>query len=145
VNEVDKFTKQKRLETADVTLKAKLMEGLAARIRTVDSTVFVIISGYGSGAAVIGEADKAIFLLDDETTVTGYSTGIQSYDIGSRNTYSHQYRIYRADLETLAKHDVKSIRKYTVKGYYDLDIPEKNRGEIKGIASLIVKNLLGTD
>jgi hypothetical protein len=142
VNEIDKFTKQKRLETSNATLKAKLTEGIGVSFRCVDSSIYVLLSGYGPGTGVIGEDDKAIFLLDDETTVTVYSTGLQSYTINKyQNVYNHQYKIALSDLQTLSKKNLKSIRKYTSKGYADIDIPEKNNDEVKKIAALIIDNI----
>jgi hypothetical protein len=142
VNEVDKFTKQKRLETSNATLKAKLAEGIGVSFRCVDSSLYVVLAGYGPGTGVVGEDDKAIFLLDDETTVTVYSTGLQSYTINKyQNVYNHQYRLTIADLQTLSKKNLKSIRKYTSKGYADIDIPEKNSDEVSKIAALILNNL----
>lgn len=142
VNEIDKFTKQKRLETSNVTLKAKLSEGIGVRFRTVDTSFFVILSGYGPGTGVIGADDRAIFLLDDETTVSVYSTGIQSYNINKyQDSYNHQYTIAKEDLSILSKHNVKSVRKYTSKGYADIDIPEKNQDNLKKAALLILENL----
>jgi hypothetical protein len=142
VNEFDKFTKQHRLETSPVTLKAKFSEGIAVTFRTVDTSIFVLLSGYGAGTGVIGSDDRAIFLLDDGTTVSVYSTGVQTYNINKmQDSYNHQYRISFLDLNTLSNHDVKSIRKYTAKGYADIDIPEKNAGSVKKIAALIIGNL----
>jgi hypothetical protein len=142
VNEIDKFTKQKRLETSNATLKAKLTEGIGVSFRCVDSSIYVLLSGYGPGTGVIGEDDKAIFLLDDETTVTVYSTGLQSYTINKyQNVYNHQYKIALSDLQTLSKKNLKSIRKYTSKGYADIYIPEKNNDEVKKIAALIIDNI----
>jgi hypothetical protein len=141
-NQIDKFTKQKRLQTSEVLLKGKLTEGMYIRFRSVDSSLFATLIGYGVGVGVIGEKDQAIFLLDNDETVTIYSTGIQSYDVGQYgSSYRHQYSISLNDLKILSQHNVKSVRKYTSKGYGDIDVPEKNQGNVKKIALLILNNL----
>jgi hypothetical protein len=142
VNEYDKFTKQKRLQTELVALKGKLSEGISIYLRTVDSSFFVYLEGYGSGVGVIGLDEKVIFLLDDQSTVTIYSIGIQSYEVTRNgNYYEHQYRTSRSDIETLSKHKVTSIRKYSTKDYADIDIPEKNQDKVMKLVLLILSEL----
>ena len=142
VNEVDKFTGQKRLETNSVSLKARLSEGIGIYFRAIDSSLFVIIGGFGAGATTIAENDKALFLLEDGTTVTAYSTGLQSYEIHSQaNSYNHQYRITKEDLRNLSLQNTKSIRCYSIANYVDVDIPKKHQDDIKGIADLMLKSL----
>lgn len=142
VNEADKFTKQKRLQTENTTLKNKLNEGLSVSLRSVDSSLYITLYGYGKGIGVIGDGDKAIFLLDDGSTVTSYSTGIQTYNVSTgTSTYKHQYSISKDDVILLSKKDVKSIRKYMSDGYVDIDIPEKHQDEIRKLAALLINNL----
>src|SRR5688572_12493020 len=99
VNEVDKFTKQKRLETNNAKLKAGMSEGVVFKIRTVDSTVFISFQGYGAGAQIIGPDDKVILLLEDQSTVTLTSTGLQSIIVERmQNKFHHQYSSSVGDL-----------------------------------------------
>jgi hypothetical protein len=141
VHEIDKFTNQKRLETERVWL-IHFSDGLSISFRSVDSTCFVKFYGYGKGTNVIGEDDKLIFLLDDGTTLSVFPTGLQDYDVNvGTSTYNHQYSISIADLALLSKHNIKSIRKYTSRGYSDFSIPEKKQDEPKKLATLLLKNL----
>lgn len=136
-SEIDKFTKQRRIETTLVNLKNTLFEGLWIYVRSVDSSIFFILGGRGNAADVIGSEDKAIFLLDNDSTVTIKPTGIQSYDIGlgtAPNSYKHQYYISSSQLTILSRHNVKSIRKYGAGGYVDIDIPSKHQDEIRNTA-----------
>jgi hypothetical protein len=140
VNEIDKFTKQRRLETERVWLKNRSGDGVAVSFRSADTTCFITFYGYGRAAGVIGDGDKMIMLLDNDSTVTVYSTGIQTYDIrvGGTSTYNHQYSIEKDDLNKLSTHNVKSLRKYLSDGYVDIDIPEKHQDEIKELAILFI-------
>jgi hypothetical protein len=140
VNEVDKFTKERRVQTSYANLKIGMQAGLAASFRSVGSSYFMNIAGYGLGAGVIGSDEKAILLLDNEATVTVYSTGVQGYEVGQyQNRFDHQYRIAREDIQTLSQLNVKSIRRYTAKGYVDIDIPAKNQDEIKKMAAIFLR------
>ena len=97
-NETDKFNKAHRLKTSNIRLKP----GMISYIRTLtisaqtepDATYYYIIF-FGTTPApdVIGSDDKLIFLLENDTTITVYSTGIQGteYRSGVR-MYNHQYK-----------------------------------------------------
>lgn len=142
VNEIDKFTKDHRLQTSNIRLKT----GMLAYIRTVShadpksTSYFIKLFGSTPAPDVIGENDRLLFLLDNDSTVTGYSTGFQSYQI-SPKMYYHQYRITESDLRSLSSHNLKSIRKYGSGGYSDVEIPERNQGELKDAAAIILKEL----
>jgi hypothetical protein len=143
-NEVDKFNKSHRLKTSDVKLKY----GLHAHFRTVSTSedsenfCYVTLWGFGKGADVIGDKEKAVFLLDNDSTITAYSTEMQSYEISRYdNRFYHQYNISEDDLRVLGGHMVKSIRKYGVGGYVDYDIIEGSSKDFKRAAELILKEL----
>lgn len=141
VNETDKFNKSHKLKTSDVKLKY----GLHAYMRSAgypDTTYyFIILHGFGRGADVIGENEKAIFLLDDDTTITVYSTGFQSYEISKYdNRFNHQYQAVKSDIEALASKTVKSIRKYGSDHYNDFDLLKSNSDDLKKLATLILEN-----
>jgi hypothetical protein len=94
------------------------------------------------GVGVVGQNDKLIFLLDNEETVTVVSTEIQSYTNSKYGSYyDHQYRIVKDDIAKLADHDLKSIRRYTSKGYADLDIKEKKQQELKNLSKVFLDEL----
>jgi len=143
-NETDKFTNAKRLTTSNVRLKTGMLAFLTTY--TEDEFTFYYITLFGSvpEARVIGTDERVIFLLDNDSTVTGYSTGIQSYDIGMGThgkMYRHQYKLQESDIKLLAEHDIKSIRKYGGDIYADVDIPEKNQGDIKKLAKMVLQEL----
>lgn len=143
-DEIDKFTKQRRIETSSEKFKNHIGGAVGAYIRSVDSTCFIVLKGFGSYADVIGTDDRLIFLLDNDETVSAYSTTIQSYEIGygkSPKSFSHQYRIDKAGIEELSQHNLKSIRRYGSSGYMDIDISEKKNDEFKKVAALFLATL----
>lgn len=145
-NEVDKFTKQKRLKTSEERLYAKGSKSLHVYLRSVDSIYFITVTGIGPGADVIGESDEMIFLLSNDETVTVYPTGVQSYTVGQyTNSFKHQYYITRHDIEQLSRHKLKSIRKYGSGHYNDLEIPEKNSDVVMKLCELMIKEIESND
>jgi hypothetical protein len=143
-NEKDKFNKGHRLKTSDVKLKY----GLHSYLRTVSfedpklNYCYLTLFGFGKGAQVIGEDEKAVFLLDNDSTITVYSTGLQSYEISKYdNRFTHQYKMEESDLSAFAEHNIKSIRKYGTDSYVDFDIIESNAKDFKKAAQLILKEL----
>lgn len=142
--QVDKFTGQKRIETDYITLKIGLTDIFRVKLRTVDTTIFITF--YGTiGLGVVGRRDPSIFLFEDKSTFEVSPTSIQSYDIGkaaySSGSYTHQYRIYKQDLEILASKKLASIRRYYNNNYTDIDIKEKNAKKVNELASIILAEL----
>ena len=142
VNGYDKFIKKKVIETSFVPLKSNLKMGMYASLKSVGNVFFVSLKGYGAGASTIGADDQAIFLLDNDSTVTVRSTGIQTYELGSGlGSYNHEYSILLDGLELLSQHNLKSVRKYGVKGYIDVDVPEKYESELAKLSVLFLNEL----
>jgi hypothetical protein len=142
VNETDKFTKQRRLQTDEIKMKVKMFDVVLLYLRAVDQSTYITIWGTGEGADVIGDGDQAIFLLDNDSTVTVYSTGVQDYTIGQNgDSYRHQYRITGEDIKKLSEHGIKSIRKYGAGGYIDINIPDKKQDAFIKTAALFLSEL----
>ncbi|HVG40309.1 MAG TPA: hypothetical protein VM888_01765, partial [Chitinophagaceae bacterium] len=106
LNEYDKFLKQRRIETSTTTLKAGAAEGMSVSLKSLGNNYIMVLSGYGEAASTIGLDDQTIFLLENDSTVTIKSTGVQVYEIGApgkQNTYKHEYAVSLNDLETLGR------------------------------------------
>jgi hypothetical protein len=143
-DEIDKFTKQRRVETSNTLLKGGLSCGLYTYFRSVDSSYYLTIGGYGCAVGVVGTNDQATFLLDNSITVSVFPTGVQSYEIGDYNkSYRHQYSITLDNIKMLANHKLKSVRRYTSKGYSDIDIPNKNSSELMKLCTLFLTAVTG--
>lgn len=129
-NEIDKFTKQKRIETSIETVKQAWGCGLGFWYRSVDTTYFLNIVGYTCGEKVIGSGDEVILLLSDSSTVKAISPKVQLPNEGRRTVstnYSHQYLITKEAIEKLAKYNLESIRIYSAEVYEDAEIPKKDK------------------
>lgn len=142
VNEIDKFTKERRIETSFSWLKRGIGCGIGFYFRSVDDTRFMTASGYNCGADVIGARDEIIFLLDNDSTISLTPTSIQGYNVGSSgNTYTHQYNVTLEQIKLLSKHKIKSIRKYGHDSYEDISIPKGNQSDIMDNATVYLSAL----
>ena len=85
--EVDKFTGQKRVNTEYVNIAAGFTNVFKFKLRSVDSTCFLILMGT-IAVGTVGINDPMIFLFEDKTTFKIYPTSVQSYNIGAVS-YTH--------------------------------------------------------
>ena len=142
LNEVDKFIKQRRIETTSSTVKTAADIDLAISFKSVGPAFYTLLNGTGLGAGTIGLDDQAIFLLDNDSTVIVRSTGVQSFEyVNNKNQFKHQYSISLQDIEALSRRKIKSIRKYDYKGFVDIAVAAKHADNIKKLSSLFVNEL----
>ena len=74
----------------------------------------------GEMAGVIGADSEFIFLLDNDSTVSLKSKGVQGCEVGDGKKWAtHEYYITLDNLTQLLLHKTKSIRKYLSDGYVD--------------------------
>ena len=142
--EVDKFTGQKRVNTEYVNIAAGFTNVFKFKLRSVDSTCFLILMGT-IAVGTVGINDPMIFLFEDKTTFKIYPTSVQSYNIGvgqyESNHYYHQYSISIPQLEELSVKKLISVRRYYNDVYSDIDVKEKNKDKIKSLSTLFLKQL----
>lgn len=137
VSEKDKFLKKYRIETGSTFVKDGMGGSMRMGFRSVDSTIFLHVSGTNVAAGVIGAKDQIIFLMENDSTITCTSTGLQDYRVGQYGkSYEHEYYITTSDVKTLQELKVKSIRVYFSSGYEDVDIREGKADKLKGEAGV---------
>ena len=142
VNEYDKYLKQKVIETTTEALKTGVENYAALSLKAVGNTYFVSLKGYGAGATTISMDDPVIFLLDNDSTITAKSIGVQTFEYNQeRGNYKHQYAIDLKGLESLSRHKLIGIRKYNFKNYVDIKVPERNQAGVMKISSLLINEL----
>jgi hypothetical protein len=142
VNEIDKFTKQKRIETDHTVINGSVFCYLELKLRSVDTTCFIELRGSGCAVGAVGEQDYLMFLLDNDSTVKVYSKGIQSYHIGQNvKSYAHEYAINRHQLMELQTNKVKSVRRTFDNSYYDLDVKPKFQERIQKLNEVFLSAL----
>lgn len=145
-NEIDKFTKQKRVETNSAPIIGGLFSGMNCSIRSVDTTYFINVATYGIGVGTVGDNNIMMFLLQNDSTVYAYSTGLQTYTSASGRSFSkdycdHQYKISKETLLALSTYTLNSVRKYMTSTYADIDVPKKNNDRLQKLVSLFLAEL----
>lgn len=139
-SEVDKFTKQRRIQTSSQLLYNGIFDNVGVCYRSVSETCFLTLTGVNWSVGVIGEGDELIFLLDNDSTVTAKSTGIQSYEVSKYGKYyTHQYKLSKEDVDQLANHQLKSIRRYTSTGFTDLDIKDRKKEALQDLSKVFLE------
>lgn len=142
VDEIDKFTKYRRLETSVSWVKRSITCGIGFYFRSNDDYIVLSVKGYTCGANVIGKGDELQFLLDNDETVIVKSVCIQGYEISygsGGNAYYHDYEIKLSDLKQLADHKVKSFRKFAGNKYEDFNLSRGNQTDIADNAKVFLK------
>ncbi|HTE31329.1 MAG TPA: hypothetical protein VK666_13200 [Chryseolinea sp.] len=141
-SEIDKFTNEKRCETGWIQIRPTMSAPLAAKLRSVGTSIFITLAGSNVGSNVIGSDATTVFLLDDQSTVTITSTGIQDYDIVEHGkAFKHQYRVSKEDLVKLSTHSIISIRKNDSETYHDFDVADKNKDKLKKTAIAFLEEM----
>ncbi|HEY6503912.1 MAG TPA: hypothetical protein VIZ28_08060 [Chitinophagaceae bacterium] len=133
ITQIDK-SKNEKIIKANSAIRPTIIAPLSIQIKSVGKEIiFIKLYGEDVGANAIGADATATFLLDDKTTITIYSIGVQGYDrsIKDGKYYSHHYRIAVSDFTLLSKHLIIRIRKSDSTTYYDFDIKNKDAEKFK--------------
>lgn len=141
-NEMDVQSNKKLVETSPVNVKAAPDSKMDVALRAAGTSFFLQLAGSGTGANTININDLAIFLLDNDSTVTVQSAAIQGY--GGDNTiktYIHEYPLRQEDLESLSRHNVKALRKYSMIGFEDIYLSERDGANLKTLFAFFLKKL----
>ena len=146
VNELDKFIKQKRIETFPLMILSAAKNKMAVTLSSVGPVLYLQLSGAGIGANRIDENDKVIFLFSNDSTVTVYSSGYQNFDIGMEvNNYRHNYKLTAADLFKLNKYQLQALRKYHGDQFDDIYITDVASNQFKQLTALFIQELSKDD
>jgi hypothetical protein len=141
-NEVDTATQKKLMETYPVTLIEASDVRMDATLKAADTAFLLQLAGWGIGASTVVANDPAIFLLDNDSTVTVQSTTIQGYnDADSVKTYKHDYTIGQEGLEMLSRHRVVAVRKYSVIGHEDIYLGERDGANLRSLFAIFLAQL----
>jgi len=142
-NEYDKALKAVVIETSESVLKEDKDANLMVSLKSLGHSFFLNLKGRGLGASTIQQNDPAIFLLDNDETVTVKSTSVQTYDGDqSKNSYEHEYSISLNNLKLLSQHNLKAVRKYGIKGSIDIRIPEAHQFDLRKTSLLFLSELV---
>jgi TonB family protein len=142
-NAYDNTLKQWRAESFSTALKATPEIKMTMSLRLLDTSFYLLLTGSGVGTSTVGVGTEVVFYLENDSTVTATSASIQSIDYGTlAPVYRHEYVIFKNDLERLGRHNLKSVRKYSVGGFDEILIDKKNGGNAKQLSQLFLNELM---
>jgi len=130
------------METLPVKLKSKDDIKMDVSLNAWDTSFFLQLMGSGIGTNTIDTDSKVIFLLDNDSAVTAKSSAIQSIDYGNLvPTYRHEYMVSFEGLEALSRHNLKTLRKYSIGGVDDIAIEKQNAAKIRELSNFFIGEL----
>lgn len=143
LNEIDRFTKERVVQTAPVTLKASATENINLHFSSEANRFYVVLNGYSPTASLVRSDDKALLLLRNDSVVSVQSTGTQAATYApDKSNYTYQYSITAAGLEQLSQQAVIALRIYELKGHTDYDLSPAKSEELKNTALLFYNTLV---
>ncbi|RYY00709.1 MAG: energy transducer TonB [Gammaproteobacteria bacterium] len=139
---IDGTTKQWKAETFPVNLKLNAGTKMDATLQAIDTVVILQLKGYGVGTSSVDKDGQLILSLDDGSSIAAKATSIQAIEYGQAlPSYQHQYYLFQKDLEKLTKHDLQTVRKYSIGGFDDITVDAKNRSKLKEAGSILLQEL----
>ena len=136
---LDKFTHQKRLSSDKINLWGKgfTSNGVKMSIRSVDSSIFLIV--YGNVSGTVSEKDP-LYILTDVGNIILFPTHIQT---SSRywndnywiERYDNEYSISYKQVVSLSQNKIKSIRRYYNDVYQEFDVRESHNSNLINLCS----------
>ena len=142
INELDKNSRKWRMETLPVKLKSTDDIKMDVSLNAWDTSFFIQLVGSGIGTNTIDTDSKLVFLLDNDSAVAAKSSAIQSIDYGNLiPTYRHEYMVSFEGLEALSRHNLKTLRKYSIGGVDDIAIEKQNVAKIRELSNFFIGEL----
>jgi hypothetical protein len=140
----DKFLKKNRIETNAIILDMKLSTVLTMSIRSIDSDILVKFSGRGYPISIIGDQEKIILLLDNDSTIELKSKGVQTYDRngganGLDKVFHYEYRTNENVIERLSVSKLSGVRIYFLENYSDIDIKTKKSELVNKLCNVFLQ------
>lgn len=142
LNAYDKFIRQKRVESYPLTIRETEKVKMSIAFEAIGSTCYIKLSGYGTGANVIGAEDKAILLFANDSVAMAKSVGLQSIDVSKTPAhYKHLYVIPFADLQKLSLYRLSALRKYYQNDFDDIYLSTETGDKLIKLCSLFLREL----
>lgn len=145
MNGFDKFIQKRRVETFPITLKSGPAIQMSISFASIGAALYVQLSGTGIGTNIVSPDDQVIFLLDNDSTVTVKSTGLQTVDFTTAtSSYKHNYLLSLPDLERLGEHGWQALRKYHSEKFDDVYVTQEAGEKARKLTELFIEELKRT-
>ena len=135
INEIDKFTKEKKILTKPVTVAESLKIGKILKIKSIkwkikeDNNSKFLMTSYqlSKGTIMMQGTEKLHLLLDNDESISLNITTLMPSLEGKFNSYvfEHTYNITDEEISKLLEHEVKDIRVEAMINGFDYSISEE--------------------
>ena len=126
------------IESFPVPLKSSPQGRMDVLLRSYGDSISLQLTGSGIGANTVIAGDALIFLLDNDSTITVQSPSVQRSD---RNNYKHEYDMPADALESLSRHNLQALRKYSTEGYDDVYLDKQNTAKLKELSNTFLEEM----
>ena len=141
-NENNIVVKQSKVEVEPTIIFSKGSNKMTLTFISIDSAMYVEISGSNLGSSTVDKNDPAVFILANDKKVVVKSIGLQSFQPDlTGNSYEHKYLINYQDLIALSEYNLKSVRKYMFDDFIDIDVTGEKANKLKKQSQLFAQRL----
>ena len=141
-NENNIVVKQSKVEVEPTIIFSKGSNKMTLTFISIDSAMYVEISGSNLGSSTVDKNDPAVFTLANDKKVVVKSIGLQSFQPDLKgNSYEHKYLINYQDLIALSEYNLKSVRKYMFDDYIDINVTGEKANQLKKQSQLFAQRL----
>jgi TonB family protein len=141
-DEQDNNSNQRKIELSPLKLVSTSKAKMNFSIGSIGPSIYLRLSGTGTGAEIVNVGDKVIFHLDNDSTVTVQSESLQTYDVeGITSTYNHSYNLSLDGLKKLSSYNLKKLRKYHAEEFDDIVIPNQSGKQVKNFSKFLFEEL----
>jgi TonB family protein len=141
-DEQDNNSNQRKIELSQLKLVSTAKTKMNFSLGSIGHSIYLRLSGSGTGAEIVNVGDKVIFHLDNDSTVTVQSESLQTYDVeGITSTYNHIYNLSPDGLRKLSNHNLKRLRKYHAEEFDEIVIPNQSGRQVKNSSKFFFEEL----
>jgi TonB family protein len=141
-DEQDNNSNQRKIEISQLKLVSTAKTKMNFSLGSIGHSIYLRLSGSGTGAEIVNVGDKVIFHLDNDSTITVQSESLQTYDVeGITSTYNHIYNLSPDGLRKLSNHNLKRLRKYHAEEFDEIVIPNQSGRQVKNSSKFFFEEL----
>lgn len=135
--EYDQIYKGWRIQTSPIRLSEGWnVTATKGYFRSMKNTILFGFSSTYFAVGVVGTHDPMTFLFENDSTTEIFPKEIQSTSLNSG--YSNEYIISAAQVEMIARNQVKQVRRIYNSNYADLSIPAQYAKALSGMAKIFM-------
>ena len=141
-NTTDPASNKREMETFPVNLAAASGVRMDACLSASGNSFFLTLMGSGKGTNTIDIDNQTVLTLDNDSAVVVRSTAVQGFESKDFvNTYKHEYAITPQALQELSRHNLRRVRKYSMREFADIDVDEGSAANLKTLSAFFLQEI----